>query len=131
MVKEYLELGVSGFKKSVADRDIIQLAKKDAENGVFDVLLAFMFDRLGRRDDETPFVLEWFVKQAVEMWSVQEGQQKIEGHTDKLINYLRFWQAHGESRKTSERVDESHRQAILEGKYRGGTVPFGYKTERS
>ena len=25
--------------------------------GKFDILLVFMFDRLGRRDDETPFIV--------------------------------------------------------------------------
>lgn len=33
-------------------------------NQRFDVLLVFMFDRLGRRDDETPFVVEWFASRA-------------------------------------------------------------------
>lgn len=121
LVKEYVEKGVSGFKVSAANRDIIQQAKEDAENGVFDVLLVFMFDRLGRKDDETPFVLEWFVKQGVEMWSVMEGQQKIEQHGDRLMNYLRFWQSSGESRKTSDRVNEKHVQMAEDGIYRGGT----------
>lgn len=131
LVKEYTEKGVSGFKVSAANRDIIQQAKDDAENGVFDVLLVFMFDRLGRKDDETPFVLEWFVKQGVEMWSVIEGQQKIEQHGDRLMNYLRFWQSSGESRKTSDRVNEKHIQMAQDGIYRGGTPPFGYKLVKS
>jgi len=60
-------------------------------------LLVFCFDLLGRKDDETPFVLQWFVKQGIEMWSVVEGQQKIEGQIDKLITYITFWQANSES----------------------------------
>ena len=36
----------------------------------FDILLVFMFDRLGRRDDETPFIVERFTKQGIEVWSV-------------------------------------------------------------
>ena len=31
-----------------------------------------MFDRLGRRDDETPFVLRWFAENGIEIWSVKE-----------------------------------------------------------
>lgn len=60
--KEYIELGVSGYKLSAAERDAIQEIKKDAENGTFDVFLVFMFDRIGRRDDETPFVIQWLVE---------------------------------------------------------------------
>jgi len=131
LVEEYYEKGVSGFKTRAQNRDVIQQAKEDALRGKFDVLLVFMFDRLGRIDDETPFVLEWFVKQGIEMWSVIEGQQKIEGQMDKLMNYIRFWNANTESVNTSIRVNEKHSQMVVEGKYRGGTVPYGYKTEKS
>ena len=103
-------------------------AKDDAENGLFDVLLVFMFDRLGRKDDETPFVLEWFVNRGIEMWSVIEGQQKIEVHTDRLNNYLRFWQSSGESRGTSNRVNEKHMQMVEDGTFRGGGIPYGYRS---
>ncbi|GMK39118.1 serine recombinase [Paenibacillus sp. CCS19] len=123
---EYYEKGVSGFKTRAENRDVIQQAKDDALKGKFDVLLVFMFDRLGRIDDETPFVLEWFVKQGIEMWSVKEGQQKIEGQMDKLTNYLRFWTANTESVNTTHRVKNSHDQMVKEGVYRGGTVPYGY-----
>ena len=69
----------------------------------FDILLVFMFDRIGRIADETPFVVEWFVKNGIKVWSTQEGEQRFDSHTDKLTNYIRFWQADGESEKTSIR----------------------------
>lgn len=62
IVKEFSEKGVSGFKKSAKDRDQLQLLQQAAAAGEFDVLLVFMFDRLGRRDDETPFIVEWSMK---------------------------------------------------------------------
>lgn len=65
IIKELCEKGVSGFKISADDRDAIQELREDAMNQRFDVLLVFMFDRLGRRDDETPFVVEWFAKQGI------------------------------------------------------------------
>lgn len=74
IVREFAEKGVSGFKISAKDWDAIQDIQKMALNGEFDILLVFMFDRLGRRDDETPFVVEWFVKQNIEVWSAMEGQ---------------------------------------------------------
>lgn len=128
LVKEYSERGVSGFKVSASNRDVIRQAKDDAENGLFDVLLVFMFDRLGRKDDETPFVLEWFVNRGIEMWSVIEGQQKIEENTDRVMNYLRFWQSSGESRRTSNRVNEKHMQMVEDGIFRGGGIPYGYRS---
>lgn len=91
--------GISGYKVSAKDRDAIQEIQHDAALGKFDILLVFMFDRLGRRDDETPFIVEWFVKNGVEVWSAMEGQQRFDNHVDKLMNYIRYWQASGESLK--------------------------------
>ena len=61
ILKEFQEKGVSGFKVSASDRDAIQDLKAAAEKKEFDVLLVFMFDRIGRIDDETPFVVEWLL----------------------------------------------------------------------
>lgn len=126
LYKEYKEVGVSGFKVSCDDRDTIIQIKQEAEQNKFDVLLVFMFDRLGRREFETPFLINWFVQNGVEVWSVKEGQQKIDDHTDNLINYIRFWQASGESKKTSIRVEEAMSQMVREGRYSGGKPPYGY-----
>jgi DNA invertase Pin-like site-specific DNA recombinase len=130
IVRELSEKGVSGFKVSAKDRDAIQEIQRDAMEGKFDVLLVFMFDRLGRRDDETPFVVEWFVKQGIEVWSAMEGQQRFDNHVDKLLNYIRYWQASGESIKTSVRVKTRMEQLTQEGHYTGGGVPYGYRLEK-
>lgn len=127
IVKEFSEKGVSGFKVSAKDRDAIQEIQKDAAVGKFDILLVFMFDRLGRKEDETPFVVEWFVKNGVEVWSAEEGQQRFDNHVDKLLNYIRYWQASGESIKTSIRTKTRLAQIVQEGRFRGGCAPYGYK----
>ena len=90
IIKEFAEKGVSGFKVAAADRDAIQEIRQDAEERKFDILLVFMFDRLGRRDDETPFVVEWLIRNGIEVWSAMEGQQKMDDHIDKLLNYIRY-----------------------------------------
>ncbi len=124
--KEFLETGVSGYKTSADDRDAIKELKEAALNGEFDILLVFMFDRIGRIDDETPFVVEWFAQHGIEVWSTQEGQQCFDSHVDKLLNYIRFWQASGESEKTSIRIRNKMQQMKLDGLYTGGAVRFGY-----
>lgn len=127
IIREFSEKGISGFKVSAKDRDAIQEIQHDAMMNKFDILLVFMFDRLGRRDDETPFVVEWFVKNGIEVWSAMEGQQRFDSHVDKLMNYIRYWQASGESLKTSIRTKTRLSQLTEEGHYTGGTVPFGYR----
>lgn len=61
------------------------------------------------------------------VWSVNEGQQRFDSHVDKLMNYIRYWQASGESIKTSIRTRTRIEQLTEEGHYTGGIVAFGYK----
>ena len=107
---ERLEKGVSGYKVSANKRDVILEIRAMAERKEFDVLLVFMFDRLGRREDETPFLVQWFIEHGIEVWSTREGQQRLDSQVDKLLNFIRFWQASGESAKTSVRVKAAHTQ---------------------
>lgn len=127
VVMERYEKGVSGSKVSASKRDVIQELKAATEKHELDILLVYMFDRLGRIAEETPFLLQWFVKQGVQMWSTREGEQRIDSHTDKLTNYIRFWQASGESEKIAERVQTRLRQMNSSGLYTGGVVPYGYR----
>lgn len=127
LTKEVFEKGVSGFKKSAKERDAILDLQTAALKKEMDVLLVYMFDRLGRKDDETPYIVEWFVKQGVEVWSAKEGQRRFENHVDRLLNYITFWQASGESIKTSIRTKTRMEQLTQEGLYTGGTVCYGYQ----
>lgn len=67
IIDELSEKGVSGFKVSAAKRDKITQLKEAALKKSFDILLVFMFDRLGRRDDETPFVAQWLIEHGIEI----------------------------------------------------------------
>ena len=49
IIKEFEEKGISGFKVSAENRDAIQDLKESALQHEFDVLLVFMFDRLGMK----------------------------------------------------------------------------------
>jgi len=131
IVREEQENGVSGFSVSASDRDKLQLIKEHAEQSRFDILLVFMFDRIGRRAEETPFVVEWLVQHGIRVWSVNEGEQRFDNHTDYLLNYIRYWQASGESKKTSLRTKTALGQMVKEGRFRGGAVPYGYRLEKS
>ena len=58
--------------------------------------------------------------------AVNEGEQRIDTHVDRLTNYIRFWQADGESQKTSMRTKAALGQMVQEGRFRGGSAPYGY-----
>lgn len=127
IIHEEQEEGISGHKVRASDRDKLQLIKDHAKQKRFDILLVFMFDRIGRIADETPFVVEWFARHGIQIWSAKEGEQRFDSHTDKLTNYIRFWQADGESEKTSIRTSTRMGQIIEEGHFTGGAVPYGYQ----
>ena len=131
IVHEEQEEGVSGHKVRAEARDKLQIIKEYARKSKFDILLVFMFDRIGRIADETPFVVEWFVRNGIRVWSTQEGEQRFDNHTDKLLNYIRFWQADGESEKTSVRTRTSLRQLVEEVHFKGGSAPYGYDLVKS
>ena len=104
------------FDFSLTDEDVDKIAELDRQQSSF----------FSHYD---PNMVEWFVKNGIQVWSAKEGQQKFENHVDKLLNYIRFWQASGESEKTAIRVRTKHSQMIQEGQWRGGLVPYGYRLE--
>ena len=64
---------MSGFKQMAVQREALVAIKQAAILKKSDVLLVFMFGHLGRRDDETPFAVECFIKDGIAVWNVMEG----------------------------------------------------------
>lgn len=124
---ERVEKGVSGYKVSAENRDAILDTVPLPRKRNLTFCWCSCLTGLAAREDETPFLVEWFIDHGIEVWSTREGQQKIESRSDKLINYIRFWQAGGESEKTSIRVKAAHSQMTADGIWRGGKVPYGYR----
>ena len=131
IVCELQEEGISGHKVRAENRDKVQMIKDYALKQKFDILLVFMFDRIGRIADETPFVVEWLISHGIRVWASEEGEQRIESHTDRLMNYIRFWQADGESQKTAIRTANSLHILTEQGYYTGGSCPYGYTLVKS
>ena len=92
IVDEEQEIGVSGYKACADDRVKLQRIRKAAEQGGFDILLVFMYDRLGRNLNETPFIAEWFTKKGIHVWSVYEGEIIDGVDAERMLDYIRFWQ---------------------------------------
>lgn len=131
IVCELQEEGISGHKVRAENRDKVQMIKDYALKQKFDILLVFMFDRIGRIADETPFVVEWLISHGIRVWATEEGEQRIESHTDRLMNYIRFWQADGESQKTSIRTANSLHILNEQGYFTGRICPYGYELVKS
>ena len=124
--KEYIERAVSAFKNKAEERDVLQEILIDAQNGEFDILLAYMSDRIGRLEEYTFYVV-MLNNLGVEVWTINDGQLKTEDDTDRLTTYLKFWQNGRESKKTSKRVHDAQIESVRAGKFVGGKAPYGYK----
>lgn len=124
--REYVEKAVSAYKNGVQEREVLQEILKDAKEHQFDILLTYMSDRIGRQE-EYSFYVAALNQLGIEVWTIKDGQLKTEEHIDKLLNYIRFWQNEGESKKTSMRVRDTQREMIKSGKFVGGKAPYGYR----
>ena len=128
IVGELLEKGISGFKVKTDDRDELTKMKEMAIRKEFDALGIYFADRLGRIADETPLVVAFLNQQGIKVLSYNDGEIRANTHTDKLLTYIRFWQAEGESLKTSVRVRDAMEQMVKQGIWRGGDAPYGFRT---
>lgn len=124
--REYMEKAVSAYKNSVEDRAVLQQILADAREKQFDVLLTYMSDRIGRQEEYSYYVAT-LNQLGIEVWTIRDGQLKTEEHVDRLLNYIRFWQNEGESKKTGMRVRDTQREMVKEGRFVGGKAPFGYR----
>jgi len=124
--KEYIEKGISAYHNGVEDREVLQDIMQDAKRGEFEILLAYMSDRIGRQEEYSFYVAE-LNRMGIEVWTIKDGQLKTEEHIDKLLNYIRFWQNEGESKKTGMRVHDTMVEMVKDGKFVGGKAPYGYK----
>ena len=122
------EDGVSGHKVRADRRDSIQVIKELAKASS-SISSCFMFDRIGN-SGRNP-VCRWAVcKEPHQVWSTQEGEQRFDNHTDKLMNYIRFWQADGESEKDSIRTKMSLGQLVEDTSIKAER-PYGYILNKS
>jgi site-specific DNA recombinase len=128
LVHEFSEEGVSAFKQSSADRDILQDVLRQAGTHEFDVLVLFKADRLSRQAMEYPFILATLHQANVRVFSVADDRElTVDGQYEKLLRFIEGWQAETESFNTSLRVSERMRQIAAQGRWTGGQPPYGYR----
>jgi DNA invertase Pin-like site-specific DNA recombinase len=104
----------------------------DDAGKVYDILLVFSLERLGRREDELPTIYKILKSRNVELWSIcDNGLVKNEELGDRIAFSVKAVIAQSQSEKTSQYVSEKHKQMAEDGLFRGGTAPYGYKLIKS
>ncbi len=130
-MEEYAEEGVSAYHAGSADRDVLQDVIRAAARHQFDVLLVFKADRLSRQALEYPVLLAQLQRAGVTVISVADSPGgralQVEGQFDKLLRFIEGWQAETESYNTSIRVSAAMEQMARQGRWTGGTPPYGLR----
>lgn len=132
--KEYFEGSNSGYKNSVADRDVLQEALKDAEHGEYDILAAYKDDRLGRRVLEIPGYILSLKQAGVDVYTVSDGLLSPKDLNDVngiIMLTMRYGMAQKSSSDTGMRVKDTAQKLVQQGKFMGGKAPYGYTLEFS
>jgi site-specific DNA recombinase len=125
---EYTEAGVSGFKLSKDDREILSMAMMDAAADKFDVLVIYKTDRLSRNSEEYPIIIRQFAQVGVEIWVYETGTPlKSSTQVDKLLRFVEGWQAETESVNTRVRVTNAMKHMAQNGAWTGGKTSYGYR----
>ena len=131
--KEYFEGGVSGYKNSVADRDVLQEAYEDAKNREYDILAVYKDDRIGRRMWEIGGYIMSLKSLGVDIYTVKDGC--ISPETDDIMGQmmlaLRYGNAQKSSADTGMRVKDTAKKLVAQGRFMGGKAPYGYTLEHS
>lgn len=123
------EHGVSGYKTKLEDRKGLQELIQMALNDEIENIIVFNQDRIGRRLETLSF-MSIMNEQGVKIHSVTEGILNEQNDTAELIQAIKFWTASYESKKTSLRVQNGLKVAVLNNNgYKGGAVNFGYKLD--
>lgn len=135
LIAEYSEEGVSAYRHVSAERDVLQHVLRAAARREFDILLVFKADRLSRQALEYPVILTQLQRAGVTVISVADAPGgktlEVEGQFEKLIRFMEGWQAETESYNTSIRVSAAMEQMARQGRWTGGTPPYGYRATRS
>lgn len=132
--KEYFEGSNSGYKNSITDRDVLQEALRDAENGEYDILAAYKDDRLGRRMFDVPLYILSLKNFGVDVYTVKDKMITPKNPNDvmeSLMLTMRYGMAQKSSSDTGLRVKDTAQKLVQQGKFMGGKAPYGYRLELS
>lgn len=127
--KEYFEGGVSGYKNSVYDRDVLQEALTDAQKHEYDILVVYKDDRIGRRMWEIGAYVMQLKGYGVDIYTTKDGC--ISPDNDDIMGQmmlaLRYGNAQKSSSDTGQRVKDTAQKLVQQGKFMGGKAPYGYE----
>ncbi|HBV98719.1 MAG TPA: hypothetical protein DEF36_17010 [Desulfotomaculum sp.] len=119
----YVDDGYSGKN---LDRPAVHCLLEDARAGLFDILLVFKLDRLSRRQRDVLFILEDVLDPGrIGFKSATEPFDTTTAFGKAALGMMAVF-AQLERETIIERVKMAKRESARQGRFPGGTPPFGY-----
>jgi site-specific DNA recombinase len=128
LYKEYLEDGVSAFKKRIDQRPVMLELLNDVIEGKVKNIVAFKRDRIIRDPEDYYYLRKIFDKAGVNVYFTCPGEMPWGYGTpmEELMNGLAPLLSKFESMTISQRVSAVTLEAVKNGEWRCGRPPYGY-----
>ena len=117
---------LSGFRLDISQRPGIQEVLHLVQQDQVANLLIFESSRLSRRMVQYQTVMDTFTQHNTKVISVSENTILNAHDIDRLLNAFKGWMAEQSSVETGRRVKSAQAKLRSEGKWPGGTIPYGY-----
>jgi len=122
LVARYIDDGVSGTVP-FAERPDGGRLMRDADLGLFDVVLVYDFSRMGRHEFDPLLVRRKLASNNIALRSIHEGD------ADSLLFPILNAVANEERKTFLRRSADGMNEAARQGRYCGGIVAYGYRVE--
>lgn len=129
VVTTYRENDVSASTRSRKPRPQFAEMLSGARAGEFDAILAYSNSRLTRRPLEVEDIISLHERYGTRFETVVSGNDDLSTADGRMVARIKGNVDAAEAERTAERVARAKARAALEGRYRGGRRPYGYRKD--
>lgn len=127
---EFLIYEDEGFSGGNINRPEFKKLMNDARNKKIDLLICYRLDRISRNVSDFSSVLETLQENKVDFVSIKE-QFDTSSPMGRAMIYIASVFAQLERETIAERVKDNMLEMAKNGKWTGGKIPLGFKSEKS
>lgn len=125
VIHEYIDKRMTGTND---DRPDFQRMLRDADRGLFDVVITWKNDRFARNRYDSAIYKQRLKRNGIKI--IYAKEHIPDGPEGIILESMLEGMAEYYSANLSQNIRRGQRDNALEGKFIGGTIPLGYKLDR-
>jgi len=129
IVRVFAENDLSASTSSTKRRPLYDELLAGARAGTYGAILAYSNSRLTRRPREVEDLIDLATRHQVRLHTVVSGDDDLSTADGRMVARIKGNVDAAEAERTSERVTRAKRQAVADGRHRGGPRPFGWEAD--